>query len=180
MKTLVKWSVSEYHKLIEKGFLDRKKVELLNGELVEMALKSPQHSYTAEGGRIYLAHLLGNKAVVREAHPITLSNSEPEPDIAVVKSPRENYGNRHPFITDVFWLIEVANSTLTYDLNEKKETYAKEGIKEYWVLNLKEKQLHVFKDLVDGQYFSENIQSDGTIFSEAFPDLEISVSQLLN
>lgn len=180
MRTLAKWSVNEYHELIKKGLLDHKKVELLNGELIEMAPESPIHSYIMQHGNHYLHNILSTRAIIREGHPITLTNSEPEPDLAIIKLPESKYRTRHPNANDILWLIEVSNSTLAYDLGDKKDVYQQEGIQEYWVIDVQNQRLHIFKDLVDGQYSSSNIYVDGIVTADAFSDVEISVAKLLN
>ncbi len=80
MKTLYKWSVEDYHQMIETGLLEGKQVELLEGEIINMSPEGIPHSYTNHSVAKYLRKLLPKLAVVREAHPITLDNSEPEPD----------------------------------------------------------------------------------------------------
>lgn len=178
MKTLTKWTVEEYHDLIEKGILDHKRVELLQGELIEMTPESPLHSYVMQSSNNYLKHLFSGRAVLQEGHPITLSYSEPEPDIAVVKLPSEQYRTRHPNAADILLLIEVSNSTLNYDLHDKKDVYEREGLEEYWVIDIPNQRLHVFKDLVDGKYHSLIIHTDGIISPHAFPDVEVEVKKL--
>ncbi|AFY38566.1 protein of unknown function DUF820 [[Leptolyngbya] sp. PCC 7376] len=180
MRTLTKWTVSEYHNLIQKGILDHKRVELLDGELVEMAPESPLHRTVMDKGNDYLRSLLHGKAGVYEGHPITLTNSEPEPDIVVVQLPKSQYSERHPNASEIFLLIEVAKSTLSSDLSDKKNLYQKEGIKEYWVIDLVNNQLHIFKDLINAQYRSMTIYTEGNVIPNAFPNLEISVAKLLN
>ncbi|WP_242027675.1 Uma2 family endonuclease [Cyanobacterium aponinum] len=131
MKTLMKWSLKDYHNLIDRGLLVDKNVELLEGELVEIAPESPLHSYITRTSTQYLREKLSGLALVIEAHSITLSNFELEPDIAIVKPHSHNYKNKHPFSEDIFLLIEISHKTLSYDLSEKKNIYAKEGIEEY-------------------------------------------------
>jgi len=87
MKTLAKWSVSDYHGMIEAGILRDRHVELLAGEICEMSPETPIHYNTTKRGAKYLEELLAGKADVRFNGPITLSDSEPEPDIAIVRSP---------------------------------------------------------------------------------------------
>ena len=178
MKTLIKWTLEDYHNLINKGILDHKSVELLEGELIEMSPESPFHSYITEGSVEYLRQLLQGLALVKEAHPITLLNSEPEPDLAIVKLPRNRYRDRHPYAEDIFWLIEVSNKTLTYDLNDKKKAYAKAGIKEYWVIDINGAKIYVFIDPEGDNYKTEIIVTEGIIKPQAFPDLEVSINQL--
>ncbi|NJN73322.1 MAG: Uma2 family endonuclease [Limnothrix sp. RL_2_0] len=179
MRTLAKWTVGEYHELIEKGLLDHKKVELLNGELIEMAPESPMHRKTMRYGETYLRNLCGDAAIIFAGHPITLTDSEPEPDLAIICPPEETYDERHPNATDVLLLIEVSRTTLSYDIGKKKETYAKENIQEYWVLDVSNKQIYLFNNLENGDYQSQTIQQTGDISPTALPSIQISVEKLL-
>lgn len=174
-----KWSLQDYHQMIDTGLLDDRKVELLRGKIIEMSPEGTAHtSYCDETGE-YLRRLLATRARVREAHPITLpNNSEPEPDIAVVKISTTLYRDRHPQAADIFWLIEVSNSTLIKDLGMKKDIYADAGITEYWVMNLQESVLVVFRDLTASGYQSETRFNSGTISPLAFPDISIDVPRL--
>ncbi|MGI0480988.1 Uma2 family endonuclease [Geminocystis sp. CENA526] len=180
MKTLMKWSLKDYHDLIDNGLLADKNVELLEGELIEMAPESPLHSYITRTGTQYLREKLSGLALVIEAHPITLANSEPEPDIAIVKPHAHNYKNRHPFVEDIFLLIEISNKTLAYDLNDKKKIYAKEGIKEYWVVDINNRQIHVFFNPDNNDYLNKINISTGIITTQSFPDLELVIEQLFS
>ena len=111
--TTYKWSIDEYHLLIESGLLEGKSVELLDGEIVEMSPEREEHSYTNDDVAELLRTKLKGLAKIRESHPITLNNSlssrasEPEPDIAVVRLPKTIYIEHHPYPEDIYWLIEV-------------------------------------------------------------------------
>ena len=105
MKTRYKWTVEDYHQLIETGLLEGKPVELLEGELIEMSPEGIPHSFTNRSVADYLRTLLNGKAMVSEAHPITLDNSEPEPDIAIVRLPDDIYKQHHPYPQNIYWLI---------------------------------------------------------------------------
>jgi Uma2 family endonuclease len=179
MKTLAKWSVEEYHHMVSTGIFKDRRLELLAGDIVEMSPESPQHYYQAQSNVNYLQSLLKNKAHVRFNGPITLSDSEPEPDLAIVKSPQERYIDHHPHQEEIFWLIEVSQSTLNYDLTDKKSTYARNNIKEYWVIDLKNSQLYVFRNPSGENYQFESIFTKGTLTPLAFPDVEIAVDKLL-
>jgi Uma2 family endonuclease len=177
--TTAKWTIAEYHQLVETGLLDDKRVELLEGIIVDMPPEGMPHAVYCTESVNYLRNLLGNKATVREAHPITLpNNSEPEPDIAIVRAPSLQYLDHHPYPADIFWLIEYADSTLKKDLNNKKRVYAEAGIQEYWVVNLHASELIVFRDLAQNIYQSETILAAGNISPLSFPDLQIDVSKL--
>ena len=87
-----KWSLQDYHRMIDTGLLDDRKVELLRGEIIEMSPEGVPHSFYCRETGEYLRQLLGDRARISEAHPITLpDNSEPEPDIAIVKMPAALY-----------------------------------------------------------------------------------------
>jgi Uma2 family endonuclease len=175
-----KWSIQDYHQIIETGLLDERKVELIRGEIIEMSPEgAPHSSYCGEIGE-YLRKILGDRAKVREAHPITLpNNSEPEPDLAIVKISSTLYRDRHPYPEDIFWLLEIANSTLAKDVGIKKDLYADGGIEEYWVLNLPESVLVVFRDLTTSGYQSTTSLTTGMISPLAFPDISIDIQKLL-
>ncbi|WP_009544236.1 Uma2 family endonuclease [Crocosphaera subtropica] len=119
VSTLYKWSIDEWHKLVDSGVLEGKPVELLEGDIVKMSPEGIEHSYTNQSVSDYLRDLLKGQAQVRDSHPITLDNSEPEPDIAIVRLPQTIYCNHHPYAQDIYWLIEVSNNTLQKDLEQK-------------------------------------------------------------
>jgi Uma2 family endonuclease len=177
--TTAKWTIEEYHQLVEIGLLDDRRVELLEGIIIEMPPEGMPHAVYCSESVEYLRTLLGDRAKVREAHPITLPNdSEPEPDIAIVRMPNSQYLTHHPYPEDIYWLIEYANTTLRKDLNEKKRVYAKARIQEYWVVNLQAPELIVFRDLDNDTYRAETILTTGNISPLSFPDLQIDVTKL--
>ncbi|BAU63602.1 hypothetical protein STA3757_09680 [Stanieria sp. NIES-3757] len=178
MVSLAKWSITDYHKMIEAGILQNRHIQLIDGELIEMSPEGVIHA--AYGGSIadYLRQILIGKAWIREAHPITLTNSEPEPDLAIVKLPKNKYFQHHPTFQDIYWLIEISDTTLAYDLSKKKEIYATENIQEYWVLDIKNKQLIVFTTPQNNNYLAQLILNKGIVKPIAFPNLSISVEKL--
>ena len=179
MKTRYKWTVEDYHQLIETGLLEGKPVELLEGELIEMSPEGIPHSFTNRSVADYLRTLLNGKAMVSEAHPITLDNSEPEPDIAIVRLPDDIYKQHHPYPQDIYWIIEVSNSTLEKDTTEKTITYARNGIPEYWVIDLPHNKVWVFTKPNQRSYSRVEEFTGGNILSLAFPDLAIAVENML-
>jgi Uma2 family endonuclease len=179
MKTLAKWSVDDYHRMIEAGILRDRRVELLAGEIVEMSPETPIHYNTAKRGARYLEELLAGRADVRFNGPITLLDSEPEPDIAIVRLPESTYNNRHPEPEDIFWVIEVAKTSLKKDLDLKGSIYATAEIQEYWVLDISTKRLIVFREPQNGQYVIEQTFLQGEVIPLAFPDVRILIERLL-
>jgi Uma2 family endonuclease len=180
MHTLAKWSVDDYHSMVEAGILRDRHVELLRGEIVEMSPETPIHYTTAKRATKYLEELLSGQADVRFNGSITLSDSEPEPDIAIVRLPESLYGDRHPTPQDIFWIVEVAKTSLTKDLDLKATIYASAGVQEYWVLDLSARRIIVFRHPQDGTYTEENTFVEGTIAPLAFPEVAVSVGRLLS
>ena len=164
---------------MDTGILEGKPVELLEGDIIEMSPEGIEHSYTNQSVSDYLRYLFKEQAQVRDSHPITLDNSEPEPDIAMVRLPETIYRNHHPYPQDIYWLIEVSNNTLQKDLEQKMITYARNSIPEYWVIDLKNKKLIVHTQLQNNRYSQVTELKSGTIASQAFPDIEIDLEKLL-
>ncbi|MEL6493073.1 MAG: Uma2 family endonuclease [Cyanobacteria bacterium J06621_3] len=178
---IAKWTLEEYHQLVDTGLLTNKRVELLRGEIVEMPPEGEPHAYYSTRTDKSLTRILGEKALVRQAKPITLPNqSEPEPDIAVVQDLGREYLNHHPYPENVFWIIEYSESSLSKDLGIKTNVYADVNIPEYWVVNLKSRVLIVFREPVEGQYTTRQEYTSGTIASLAFPDIPIKVSTIID
>lgn len=179
--TLVKWTVDEYHRMIAAGILDDRRVELLKGEIVEMSAEGEPHAYFSSEAGEYLAQLLGDRAMIRQSKPISLPNdSEPEPDIAIVQRLGREYLEHHPEPENIFWLIEYSDSSLEKDLQTKSKIYAEVRIPEYWVVNLKRRQLVVFRDPQDGEYASKATLNGGTVYPLAFPDVAVSVDAIVS
>jgi Uma2 family endonuclease len=177
--TLAKWSLADYHRMIEAGVLAGRRVELILGEIVEMAPEGPLHSYTSDGIAKYLAELLEGRAYIRDDKPVTLpSDGEPEPDVAIVALPRLRYKESHPGPEDIYWVIEVSNSTVVYDLSTKAKMYATDRVQEYWVLDIAQRQLWVHCAPVDGVYTDKQMLESGTLSPLAFPEIEVSVERL--
>ncbi|MEO0827914.1 MAG: Uma2 family endonuclease [Cyanobacteria bacterium J06642_9] len=179
MKTLTKWSIEDYHRMIEAGILANRRVELLRGDIVEMSPEGPEHYFLGDETSDYLKHLLEDRAVVLFDGPITLLDSEPEPDIAIVRPPKAQYRSRHPGPEDIYWLIEYSSSTLMKDLEEKLPIYAAANIQEYWVVNLKARQLKVFRESVGEAYRVEQTLTTGITSPLAFANLAVSVGKIL-
>jgi Uma2 family endonuclease len=178
--TLAKWTLDEYHQMVESGVLDDRHVELLQGEIVEMSPEKHLHAYSSTSSGEYLTRLLGDLAIIRPAKPVTLpNNSEPEPDIAVVQRLGREYLEHHPYPENIFWLIEYANSSLDKDLNFKSQIYAEANIPEYWVVNLPEKHLVVFRQPQNGKYTTKLTLTSGTIYPISFPAIAISVDIII-
>ena len=182
MKILAKWSVEDYHQMIAAGIISDRRVELIEGEIIEVSPEGPTHSSFCDRIAEYLREKFRGIAKVREAHPITLNASEPEPDIAIVRLKDNNYRDRHPYPEDIYWLIEIADSTLSKDKEIKKKIYAIAGIKEYWIIDLNNRKLIVYLN-PNREDYEQEIELDRSISiinPLAFPAIAIEVEKLLS
>lgn len=156
-----RFSLDEYHYLIETGFLgENDRVELLNGWIVAKMGINPPHASAVSRLSRRLERLFGDAWVVRQQSSISIpsSDSEPEPDIVVVPGPEGAYDARHPYPDDIALLIGVADSSLKEDRGEKLRTYAAANVKVYWILNLQQRRLEVYSKPRGGRkptYLSE-------------------------
>ncbi len=135
--------------MIRLGILsDDDPVELLDGWLVYKMPKNPPHRATTKLTRNALEAVIPEGWYVDTQEPITLANSEPEPDVVVVRGNTRDYLDRHPGAADIALIIEVADSTLERDRTSKQRLYARAGIPIYWIINLPEKQIEVYTEPV--------------------------------
>ncbi|GAP98209.1 Uma2 family endonuclease [Leptolyngbya sp. NIES-2104] len=180
MNIIHKWTIDRYHQAVEAGVFDEVPVELLDGELIDMSPEGVPHSSLSDRSSRYLQRLLDERAIVRVGHPITLSNrSEPEPDLAIVDPQEDIYFDHHPYPENIFWLIEYSDSSLEKDLKIKSKVYAEAGIVEYWVINLRTRELIVFREPVQGKYQQKSTLTSGNISPVCFPDIQIDVAKLI-
>ena len=175
-------SVQDYHRMAESGILQPdERVELLEGQLIQMAAKGTAHRAAVTRIERLLRKQLGDRVLLRFQAAVQLDDySELEPDIAVVQVDPSYYEDHHPRPTDVFWLIEVSDSTLTFDCEIKAPAFARSGIAEYWVLDVNARKLHVYRSPNQDGYRSETILSEElTIAPLAFPECVITVQEMV-
>ena len=145
MSTLTLFSVEEYHQMIQAGILDENdNVELLEGHLVHKMSRNPPHDTAIRILSKRLDRLLPPGWDYRVQSAITLSDSEPEPDIAVVRGDERSYGTHHPGPIDIGLVVEVSDSSLAFDRTEKVRIYARAGIETYWIINLVDRQVEIY------------------------------------
>jgi Uma2 family endonuclease len=146
-------SVDQYHAMIDNGILGPEDpVELLEGILVQKMSKNPPRSFTTDGTVEALRRIAPAGWYVRAQDPITLSKSEPEPDVAFVRGDRRDYSARHPGPGDIAIVVEVAEATLDRDKILKKRIYAAAGIPIYWLINLVKLRIEVYSEPKSGDY----------------------------
>lgn len=187
-RQLRRFTLSEYQHLIELDIFDEdERLELLDGLLVEMSPINPRHAVCVDKLSRVINHLFYNKAWIRVQAPITIEgrSSQPQPDVTVAFLQPEVYEERHVKAEEIFLLVEVAESSLYGDQNDKQELYASAGIPEYWIVNLVDSQLEVYQEPYlsatgEGSYkIKRTYTRDETVFSQAFPDCPIALNEVL-
>src|SRR5262245_36438306 len=142
---LRRFTVPEYHRMIQAGILDADdRVELLDGYVVLKMARNPPHDTALQRTRKRIEALLPAGWDVRIQSAVTLAESEPEPDVAVVRGDELTYASRHPGPSDVGLIVEVSDSTLSRDRDDKGPTYAQAGIPCYWIVNLIDSRVEVY------------------------------------
>lgn len=139
------FSVAEYHKLIQLGILtENDNLELLEGCLVHKMSRNPPHDAAIQLLQESLSRALPAGWSLRIQCAVTLTTSEPEPDVAVVRGNARTYATRHPAAADIGLVIEVADSTLPGDRDDKGRIYARAGIPFYWIVNIVDRQVELY------------------------------------
>jgi Uma2 family endonuclease len=175
-------TVADYHRMGDAGVFDQhRRVQLLQGEIVEIA---PVGSHHASITQLLFEHFLRTSKPgrsVRCQQPITLNDeSEPEPDIAVVRGATRDFMERHPSASDVALIIEVAHSTLELDRGVKASLYAEHAIPEYWIVNVAAKTIERYSAPIDGRYTTlSTFAADQIVSPHAMPECSLSLAQLL-
>jgi Uma2 family endonuclease len=174
-------TVNDYHRLGAAGILgEDDRVELLEGQLVDMSPIGPHHALAVDALTELLVLGAAGRAVVRVQNPIVLDDaSEPQPDFTLLRKPWDGYPHAHPRPPDVYLLIEVADSSLEFDLGAKLELYARAGIRDFWVVDLTSNRVLVHRGPGDGKYVSiTTVEMSGMLEVEALPGVTISAAQI--
>ena len=177
-----RFSVEEYYRLAEVGILaPDARVELLDGTIYDMLPIGPFHAGVETRLQMLFAEAAKGRWIVRVQNPVHLNDgSEPVPDVALVKPRSDFYRQQHPQPPDVLLLVEVAQRSLQFDRKAKLVAYARAGIEEYWIVNLKAKSVEMHRGpLPIGEYSHESRARAGDIIAPtAFPEVKVSVSDL--
>jgi Uma2 family endonuclease len=175
-------SVAEYDRMTELGFFDDgEKVELLNGEIIEIMAKVTKHTSATSRINRFLIKIFDEKAIVRVQDPIVLDNfSEPEPDVVLAKWNENEYLDRHPKPEDVYLVMEISDTTLYQDRETKSLAYARAGIAQYLLLNVNDQTIEDYREPnFDGYEFKKTHRIGGKFNLVAFPEIEIKVDEIL-
>ena len=184
--TRKKFTIAEYHRLVDLGFFtENDRIELIRGEIINMAPKRTPHSVCNSLLLSELYRALYNRANVRGQEPITLPlNSEPEPDVVIAKLKPDNYLSAHPVAEDIILIIEISDSTLKYDREVKIPLYAEAGINNDWIFNLVDRYLEVYTKPFSHQNFHFDYQTknivlaDETVVIPGFADVVLELAAI--
>ena len=146
-------TIEEYHKMGEVGILNEKGLELIRGEILIMSPVSKEHLGYVNHINNLLSIALQGQAIISPQNPILIpDNSEPQPDITILKYRKDAYIGKYPMAEDALLVIEVALSTLMRDRVIKIPLYAEAGIPEYWIINLEDKQIEAYRNPVENTF----------------------------
>ncbi len=177
-----RFTVKDFYRMAEVGILSQHdRVELLDGEIVDMTPIGSRHAACVNRLNSLLADLLGRRAIVSVQNPIDLGpDSEPQPDLAVLRPRADFYGEAHPGPEDILMVIEVADTSADFDRTVKLPLYARAGIREAWVVDLGSESVEVHQGPAERGYQSvEALRRGQRLVPQAFPDLALAVADVL-
>lgn len=181
-----RWSKGEYYRLGELGFFQGQRVELIEGRIMVQSPQNPPHFSSVDRVRRILEAAIAGSYHVRMQGPLDLGQTvEPEPDVTVVPGAPQDYSTAHP--TSAALVVEVSDTTLSYDRRHKGGLYARAGIPEYWIVNLAHQRLEVYRaPVVDasrphGHRYSSrtDLVPPAAVSPLAFPQVNLAVASLL-
>lgn len=176
-----RFTVERYDAMIDAGILgENDRVELIRGEIVPKMPIGDRHSACLMRLNEHLVQAIGKRAMFGIQNPIVFPDSEPEPDVSVVKRKDNYYADGKPRAGDVLLIIEVADSSLEFDREDKLPIYAEAGIVDYWIVNLIDDVIEVYRDPAGLNYDSSSVARRGdSIALLALPDVAVAVSDIL-
>jgi Uma2 family endonuclease len=176
------FTIHDYGRMLASGILtEDDRVELIDGEIRNMSPIGPQHAAIVTKVVRLLTSQVNDKAIISPQNPVQLNDyTEPQPDIAVLHYRDDYYAQAHPTADDILILIEVADTTLRYDREEKMPRYALAGIPEAWIINLSEQLIEQYTLPVKGQYtHMQKVLLGDTIVSPTFAGISLDTSFVL-
>ncbi len=174
-------TVEEYEVMYEAGvFKPDERLELINGEILKVApMNAPHISYVIRLSRIFTERLT-KRAIVSTQLPVVINEeSEPEPDLSILRWRSDDYFSGKPSAQDVYAIIEVASTSLVYDRRVKLPLYARAGVPEVWIVKVQERELEVYRS-PKGEAYSESrvLKPSDVVSLLAFPDVELALSEV--
>ena len=177
-----RFTAAEFFRLVEIGVLaEGDRVELIQGDLIEMSPIYITHISTLNRLVWMLSNALGKQVILSVQNPVQLSEDNlPQPDVAVFRFQEKFYSEQHAKPEDILLIIEVADSSLRYDQRVKSKLYGTAGIADYWIVNLPERQIEVYREPRPNGYRTVTTYAPGETLSPlAFPDVVLQVEQIM-
>ncbi|MEY4211377.1 MAG: hypothetical protein RLZ92_1758 [Pseudomonadota bacterium] len=174
--------LAEWHRMGEAGiFPPESHLELIEGEILTMAPIGFNHSGQVNRLNRIFNQLVADQTIISIQNPLQLGDlSEPEPDLVLLKPEADDYSNRHPNANDVLLIIEVSDSTLRFDRGQKLRLYANHQIPEYWIVNLIDHCLEVYRQPDNGDYLDKTVRGKtDQINLLALPEIKVAVESIL-
>jgi Uma2 family endonuclease len=174
-------TVEEFDRMAAAGVFRDLRVELIDGRLIDVPPQGPPHAGTLTACQITEQTALGRRAMVRQQMSLPVArDSQPEPDLALVRWADQYYRDRHPSAAETFAVVEVAVSSLSFDRGVKRRLYGAAGIPEYWIVDVAGKAVEIHRDPHDLGYGSHAVHKPGEPVSfAAFPDVVFAVDELV-
>jgi len=177
-----RFTVEEYERMGQAGILSEDdRVELIDGEIIEMPPIGSPHSAVTSRLAALLARAVQHRAIFRIQDPIRLGvYSQPQPDVVLVKPRDDYYASAHPGPEDVLLVAEVSDTTVDYDREVKIPLYARAGVRGVWIIDLATKEVEVFRRPYSGKYQTVSKARRGEVLSvETLPSVTLPVDQVL-
>ena len=177
-----RFTVEDFYRMAAAGiFTEDARVELVEGDIVDMMPIGPRHAFCVDALNAMFAAQASDRYVVRVQGPLRLSReTELLPDILLLRPPATRYVARHPEPPDVLLLVEVAETSLTYDQDVKGPLYAHHNIPEYWLVDLEAERVLVHRRPKEGRYTEVRTLGPGDVLTvEALPDVRVPVRAIL-
>jgi len=177
-----RFDVDAYYRMAEAGVLgDARRVELIDGEIIDMAaIGSPHAAVTNRLARLFARALRDEIALVNIQSPLRLdAYNEPQPDLMLLRPRADDYRTSHPGAADVLLLAEVSEASLAYDRGVKLPLYARFGVPEVWIVDLVGGAVEVYREPKDGAYASRQLLADGPLSPALIRSATIDVAGLI-
>jgi Uma2 family endonuclease len=166
-ETSYKFIVAQFEQMIAEGiFAEDDRVELIDGEIITMSPINHPHAAVVSILEFILHEKLGRRAYVWAQQPLWLDDRlRPQPDVAFLRWRDDFYAQKRSTSKDVLLIIEVADSSLSFDCGRKRAKYARAGIGEYWIVNLRNRVIEVYSNPAGGKYEGERIAASGDVLT---------------
>ncbi len=177
-----RFTADEYHRMGQAGILgEDDRLELLEGEIVEMAPIGSRHQATVDRLNRLFSARAGEEAMVRVQGPVRLGeDSEPQPDLVLLRRRSDFYASAHPGPDDVLLLVEVSDTTAEYDREVKAPLYARRGVVEVWLVDLEAEAIDVYRGpTAQGYHEVSRLGRGDDVSSQAIHQLEVAVDEVL-